>query len=118
LLTRYLEIAELEPSTQVTYEGYVRRTIEPALGSLEVRKVRGPMLDTLYARLRRCSDVSCVTGRPFIEHKLLPRLPDAKVGRSFRALALHRQRAEIGDRVRSNASGHRAAVGPGAGYSV
>src|SRR5215469_3963285 len=29
-----------------TYAGYNRRTILPALGSTEVRKVRGPLLDT------------------------------------------------------------------------
>ena len=32
----------------------IRRTIKPALGSTQVRKVRGPLLDTLYARLMRC----------------------------------------------------------------
>jgi hypothetical protein len=52
LLARYLEVAELDSSTRHTYEGYLRRTILPALGSVELRKVRGPMLDTLYARLR------------------------------------------------------------------
>jgi integrase len=62
LLTRYLEVAELETSTRLTYEGYIRRTIMPAIGSVEVRKVRGPMLDTMYARLRQCSDPACVSG--------------------------------------------------------
>ena len=35
-------------------EGFIRRTIKPALGHLEVRKIRGPILDQLYARLKRC----------------------------------------------------------------
>ncbi len=30
--------------------GFIRRTIKPALGHLEVRKVRGPILDKLYTR--------------------------------------------------------------------
>jgi len=68
LLSRYLEAAELEHSTRESYAGYVRRTILPALGSTEMRKVRGPMLDTLYARLRRCGDPSCLSGRAFIRH--------------------------------------------------
>ena len=76
LLAQYLEITELEPSTRDTYEGYMRRTILPALGSVEVRKVRGPMLDTLYARLRRCADLACAGGRPFTQHNRFPVLSD------------------------------------------
>lgn len=52
LLAQYLEVAELEPSTRDSYQGYIRRTILPALGSVEVRKVRGPMLDTLHGMRR------------------------------------------------------------------
>jgi len=58
-------------STRQTNEGFIRRTIKPALGHIEVRKVRGPILDQLYARLKRCGDLSC-TGRPFIEHRNIP----------------------------------------------
>ena len=60
-------------STRQTNEGFIRRTIKPALGHLEVRKVRGPILDQLYAGLKRCGDLSC-TGRPFIEHRNVPAL--------------------------------------------
>ena len=70
---RYMAVAELEPSTRETYEGYIRRTILPALGSMELRKVRGPVLDTFYARLRKCGDLTC-TGRPFTEHSRFPAL--------------------------------------------
>ena len=73
LLDRYMETAELDVSTRQTYEGYIRRTILPALGSAEVRKVRGPVLDMLYARLRRCGDLAC-NGRPFTEHTGFPPL--------------------------------------------
>jgi hypothetical protein len=72
-LTRYMAVAELDPSTRNTYAGYIRRTILPALGSTELRKVRGPLLDTFYARLRRCGDLTC-TGRPFTEHRSFPGL--------------------------------------------
>jgi hypothetical protein len=58
-------------STRQTNEGFIRRTIKPALGHLEVRKVRGPILDQLYARLKRCGDLSR-TGRPFTEHRNVP----------------------------------------------
>jgi integrase len=73
LLDEYAAIAPWDVSTRQTNEGFIRRTIKPALGHLEVRKVRGPILDQLYARLKRCGDVSC-TGRPFTEHRNVPAL--------------------------------------------
>jgi integrase len=63
-------------STRESNLGYIRRTIKPALGSTQVRKVRGPLLDTLYARLMRCGNLAC-TGKPFTEHRNIPDLrPD------------------------------------------
>jgi hypothetical protein len=42
----------------------------------QVRKVRGPLLDTLYTRLMRCGDLAC-TGKPFTEQRKIPDLrPD------------------------------------------
>jgi DNA-binding transcriptional regulator YhcF (GntR family) len=73
LLDQYMAIAELDASTREGYEGYIRRTIKPALGNLELRKLRGPLLDTLYARLRRCGNLAC-EGKPFTEHRMLPSL--------------------------------------------
>jgi integrase len=64
-------------STREGFEGYIRRTIRPALGHLKVRKVRGPILDMLYARLKKCGDLAC-NGRPFTEHRNVPDLrPDS-----------------------------------------
>ena len=71
LLDRYLDVADLDLSTRRTYEGYIRRTILPALGTTELRKIRGPVLDTFYTRLRRCGNLAC-TGRPFFEHTSFP----------------------------------------------
>ena len=73
LLDEYAAIAPWDVSTRQTNEGFIRRTIKPALGHLEVRKVRGPILDQLYAELKRCGDLSC-TGRPFTEHRNVPAL--------------------------------------------
>ena len=73
--------------------GYIRRTIKPALGSTQVRKVRGPLLDTLYARLMRCGNLACA-GKPFTEHR---NVPDLRPDRARRAavpphtVALHQQ---------------------------
>ena len=50
LLDEYAAIAPWDVSTRQTNEGFIRRTIKPALGPMKVRKVRGPILDKLYAR--------------------------------------------------------------------
>ncbi len=71
LLDEYAAIAEWDVSTRQTNEGFIRRTIKPALGPMKVRKVRGPVLDKLYAELKRCGDLSC-TGKPFIAHRNVP----------------------------------------------
>jgi integrase len=71
LLDEYAAIAEWDVSTRQTNEGFIRRTIKPALGHLQVRRVRGPVLDKLYARLKRCGDLS-YTGKPFTEHRNIP----------------------------------------------
>ena len=73
LMDEYAAVAEWDVSTRQTNEGFIRRTIKPALGHLEVRKVRGPILDKLYTRLKHCGDLSC-TGRPFTEHRNVPAL--------------------------------------------
>jgi hypothetical protein len=39
------------------------------------------MLDTLYARLRRCGNALCVSGRPVVEHNLFPDLSHVDGGR-------------------------------------
>ena len=56
LMDRYAEVADWDLSTRKANEVYIRRVIRPALGHLQVRKLRGPLLDLLYAQLRRCSN--------------------------------------------------------------
>jgi integrase len=68
LLDQYLLTAGWDLSTRESNVGYIRRTIKPAIGSMQVRRVRGPLLDTFYARLMRCGNLAC-TGRPFTEHR-------------------------------------------------
>jgi hypothetical protein len=46
LLDQYVSTAGWDVSTRESNLGYIRRTIKPAIGSTQVRKVRGPLLDT------------------------------------------------------------------------
>jgi hypothetical protein len=55
---QYLSTAWWDVSTRESNLGYIRRTIKPAIGSTQVRKVRGPLLDTLYARLMRSGNLA------------------------------------------------------------
>jgi len=49
LLDAYVPVAGWDVSTEEANLGYIRRTIKPALEAKEVRKVRGPLVDNLYA---------------------------------------------------------------------
>lgn len=55
-------VAGRDVSTRESNLGYIRRTIKAALGSTQARKVRGPLLDMLYARLMRCGNLACGSG--------------------------------------------------------
>jgi hypothetical protein len=79
LLDQYVQVAEWDLPTRNGFEGYIRRTIKPALGHMQVRKVRGPVLDMFYARLKKCGDLAC-TGRPFTEHRNVPVLTVKSAG--------------------------------------
>ncbi|MFC5138237.1 tyrosine-type recombinase/integrase [Actinomycetospora rhizophila] len=68
LMERYLEIARVEPSTRQGYEGLVRNHIVPLLGDQQVGRVRGEVLDSFYAELRRCR-VHCRRGRAIVDHR-------------------------------------------------
>jgi integrase len=52
LLARWLEVADLAWSTRVTYQGYVDRTILPALGHIQLRHLDTATLDRFYTTLR------------------------------------------------------------------
>jgi hypothetical protein len=87
LLGQYMTVAELDRSTRQTYEGYMRRTIIPAVGATEVRKVRGQVLDLLYSRLHRCGDLTC-SGKPFTEHSAFPAIDVTVAGPVWAQVAM------------------------------
>jgi hypothetical protein len=95
LLNQYVSTAGWDVSTRESNLGYIRRTINPAPGSIQVLKVRGPLLYTLYARLMRCGNLAC-TGKPFTEHRNIPDLrPDPADRRLEWEQAADRVRAAI-----------------------
>jgi integrase len=70
-MDQYAQVADWDLSTRKANAAYIRRVIKPALGHLQVRKIRGPLLELLYAQLRRCGDPGC-TGKRFVEHRNVP----------------------------------------------
>src|SRR6516165_7451377 len=97
LMDKYAEVADWDLSTRKAYEAYIRRVIKPALGHLQVRKIRGPLLDLLYAQLKRCGDLTC-SGKPFTEHQNVPMLT---VDSASRRPAWRQEEDTIGTVIRS-----------------
>jgi DNA-binding transcriptional regulator YhcF (GntR family) len=97
LMDRYVEVADWDLSTRKANEFYIRRVIKPALGHLQVRTIRGPLLDLLYAQLKRCGDPAC-TGKPFTEHRNVPVLT---VDPASRQPAWQQVADTIGNAIRS-----------------
>lgn len=67
-IDEWLRTTDIEASTRHGYEGYIHRTIKPALGHVPLRKLTTRALETFYAQLRRCR-ARC-DRRPFMEHKV------------------------------------------------
>jgi hypothetical protein len=49
LVDRHAEVADWDLSTRKANEYYIQRVIKPALGHLQVRKIRGPTLEAVHA---------------------------------------------------------------------
>ncbi|GGL18162.1 hypothetical protein GCM10012284_60940 [Mangrovihabitans endophyticus] len=67
LLDRWLEVLDVEPSTRVGYVRKVEKHVRPMLGKMRVARVDAELLETFYARLRKCRD-HC-DGRRFVQHR-------------------------------------------------
>lgn len=71
LMTRYLDVLDVEATTRARYDAAIRCHVLPLLGDLPVAKLTGETGDTFKAVLRRCRE-HC-DGRPFVEHDGAPR---------------------------------------------
>lgn len=69
LLDRWMAVADLAVSTRHVHEGFIERTIKPALGEMPLRKLqhRVDILDEFYAHLKRCN-ILC-DGRAQTDHR-------------------------------------------------
>lgn len=67
LLDRWLEVLDVEASTRIGYERKIKKHIRPLLGKMQVARVNAELLETFYARLRKCRD-RC-DGRRYIQHR-------------------------------------------------
>jgi integrase len=67
LLDRWLEVLHVEPSTRRGYVRKVEKHIRPLLGRLQVARLDAELLETYYARLRKCRD-HC-DGRRYVQHR-------------------------------------------------
>jgi integrase len=67
-LEAWLRTHEAEETTLDGYRGYVRRTIELALGAVPLAKITPQVLEEFYADLRRCRH-RCRNGEPAVDHR-------------------------------------------------
>jgi integrase len=67
LLDRWLEVLDVEPSTRHGYLGKLDKHVRPLLGTVQVGRVDAELLETFYARLRKCRD-HC-GGRRYVQHR-------------------------------------------------
>jgi len=56
LLDRWLEVAELEPTTRSGYIRKLDKHVRPVLGNVQVGRLDAETLESFYALLRRCRD--------------------------------------------------------------
>src|SRR5215207_1302076 len=68
MLDRYLAVLDVEPTTRVTYEGYIRNHIRPVLGELPLARLETETIDSFYAQLRTCR-ARCGGRSKEIEHR-------------------------------------------------
>jgi integrase len=67
LLDRWLEVLDVEPSTRIGYVRKIEKHVRPMLGKVRVGRVDAELLETFYAKLRRCRD-HC-DGRRVVQHR-------------------------------------------------
>ncbi|PSL08193.1 DNA-binding transcriptional regulator YhcF (GntR family) [Haloactinopolyspora alba] len=70
LLERHLRENKLEPSTEGTYRGYLKKHVLPFVGKEKVGKIDAEILDSLYYEMRRCRE-HCSGRKALVDHRTL-----------------------------------------------
>lgn len=65
-VAQWLEVADLQPTTQERYDDLIRLYVLPTFGHLQAGKLDAELLERFYARLQRCRTLC--TGRPRAGH--------------------------------------------------
>ncbi|TWJ27593.1 site-specific recombinase XerD [Micromonospora sagamiensis] len=68
LLDKWLDVADIEPTTRMGYENKLNKHVRPVLGKLSLNRLDAETLDSFYASLRRCRD-RC-GGKTSVTHRL------------------------------------------------
>jgi hypothetical protein len=89
-MNQHAEVADWDLTTRNANEFSIGRTSKPALGHRKVPTVRGPVLDLLYAQLKRCRNLAG-------DDKPYNTIPDThKPGQSRESVPARRPRRAIG----------------------
>jgi hypothetical protein len=70
VIDRWFEVVVHEETTRIKNEQLVRDYIEPSLGKLQAGKLDAELIETFYAKLRKCRKLC--TGRRSTDHECKP----------------------------------------------
>ncbi len=68
LLDKWLDVADIEPTTRMGYVNKLNKHVRPVLGKLALTRLDAETLESFYASLRRCRD-RC-GGKAFVKHRV------------------------------------------------
>jgi integrase len=71
LIEKWFEVEDDEDSTRERYVGLNRKYIDPVFGSMQAAKLDAELLETFYARLRKCRQL-CAGKRVGVGHECRP----------------------------------------------
>ncbi|MER7421015.1 tyrosine-type recombinase/integrase [Micromonospora peucetia] len=68
LLDKWLDLADIEPTTRMGYVNKLNKHVRPVLGNLALARLDAETLESFYASLRRCRD--WCGGKAYVKHRL------------------------------------------------
>ncbi|MFI7437626.1 tyrosine-type recombinase/integrase [Micromonospora haikouensis] len=68
LLDKWLDVADIEPTTRMGYVNKLNKHVRPILGKLALTRLDAETLESFYASLRRCRD--WCGGKAYVKHRV------------------------------------------------